>query len=752
MPPAIDFKSERTMNRFTLLLSLATAFSAASCNPDIPMDYAAWVDPRIGSGFHGHVFVGANVPNGLVQVGMTQISKGWDWCSGYHESDTTVVGFAQTHLSGTGIGDLGDVALMPFTGRGEYRDGRLFGTYSHDRETVCPGYYAVHIDPYDIDADFTATARVALHRYRFHRADEASLLIDLANGIGWDAPVDALVFRESDTVVSGYRYSTGWAKNQRIFFTARFSHPIRDFSAEKSDGEAAFDDGVTFPTKRVFGTARFDLRDGETLSVKVALSPVSIENAKRNMEAELPGWDFDAAREAARAAWNERLARIDFRTSDSTVRRIFYTSFYHTMIAPSLFCDVNGDYRGADDRIHRSSSDTYTTFSLWDTYRAAFPLVTITDPQLARGIARSFLQIAAEQGKLPVWHLMGNETDCMVGNPGICVLADLLLKGYVAPDRRGEALDAMIRSAMLDERDMDLLKEYGYIPCDLSPTYETVAKGLEYAVADWCVAETAEALGRRDADARFRERSKAYRHYFDPATGFMRARTSTGEFREPFNPFRLIHMRDDYTEGNAWQYTWLVPHDLAGLQELFGSRERFFEKLDSLFVAERADSVETSDDITGLIGQYAHGNEPSHHIAYIYACAGRQWRTAELVRRILGEMYTAAPDGICGNEDVGQMSAWYVLSALGFYQVEPAGGKYVFGSPLMEYALIDLGDGRTFEIEARGNSPENRYIRRAELNGKPYNKYYITHADIVAGGKLLLEMGSEPEPGFGTEE
>ncbi|WP_295935411.1 GH92 family glycosyl hydrolase [uncultured Alistipes sp.] len=740
------------MTCFRLIFALSALLTGISCGRNSQTDYTIFVDPRIGSGFHGHVFVGANVPNGMVQVGMTQISKGWDWCSGYHVSDTTVVGFAQMHLSGTGIGDLGDIALMPYTGAGIHRDGRLYGTYSHQREKVRPGYYYVHVDPYNIDADFTATERVALHRYRYNDAKDAALLIDLANGIGWDAPVDAMLVRESDTGFSGYRYSTGWARDQKVYFTMQFSHPVREFTLEQSDGTAAFDDGVIFPTKNVSGTARFELRDGETLSVKVALSPVSVENAKLNMAAEAPGWDFDSLCDAARSKWNDRLSCIDFQTEDTTVRKIFYTSLYHTMIAPSLFSDVNGDYRGPDDRVHHSPEQTYTTFSLWDTYRAAFPLISITDPQLARGIVRSFLQIAAQQGKLPVWHLVGNETDCMVGNPGICVLADFLLKGYVDPDRHDEALGAMVRSAMLDERDMNLLKEYGYIPYDKSTTYETVAKGLEYALADWCLAETAKAIGHEDTETRFRERSRSYRRYFDPATGFMRARSSTGSFREPFNPFRSIHMRDDYTEGNAWQYTWLVPHDVRGLEELFGSREAFLQKLDSLFIAERSADVQTSDDITGLIGQYAHGNEPSHHIAYIYAYAGRQWQTARLVRKILGEMYTATPEGICGNEDVGQMSAWYVLSAMGFYQVEPAGGRYILGSPLMDRAVITLPDGRAFEIHAQNNSPENCYIQQVELNGKAYNKFYITHADIVAGGRLMLEMGPSPNPAFGTEE
>lgn len=739
------------MNLRNTLSAFAALLLAWACTSPQQTDYTQYVDPMIGSGFHGHVFVGANVPYGLVQVGMTQLSKGWDWCSGYHQSDSTVVGFAQMHLSGTGIGDLGDIALMPYTGSGMRIKERVYATYSHDRECARPGYYAVHLEPYDIDADFTATERVALHRYRFNAATEASILLDLSNGIGWDAPIEGYLVQQSDTVVSGYRYSTGWAKNQKIFFTAHFSQPILSFSIEQSDGEAAFDDGVRFPTKNTFGTLRFDTSENAPLCVKVALSPVSIENAELNMLSELPGWDFAATEATAKQKWNDQLARIDYQTSDTTDRKIFYTSLYHTMIAPSLFCDVNGDYRGSDDRIHHTTSNAnYTTFSLWDTYRAAFPLISIINPELATGIAETFLNIYDQQGKLPVWHLMGNETDCMVGNPGICVLADYLLKGYVAPDKRDKALEAMVSSAMLDERGLDLLKQYGYIPCDKA--YETVAKGLEYALADWCVAEVAKSCGRNDLDSLFRTRSKAYRQYFDPQTRFMRGRTSEGGFREPFNPFHSRHMEDDYTEGNAWQYTWLVPHDIPGLVELLGGREAFLQKLDSLFIVDGDLGEGASSDITGLIGQYAHGNEPSHHIAYLYACQGEQWKTAQLVRRILKTMYTAAPDGICGNEDVGQMSAWYVLSSLGFYQVEPAGGKYVFGSPLMEHAEITLGNGLKFVITARGNSPENRFIQRARLNGEAYNKYYITHADIAAGGTLEFEMGNVPNPAFGSNE
>ena len=727
---------------YVVALCLPVFFSCRN-NADTPQNLTQYVNPYIGTGGHGHVFLGANVPFGLVQLGPSNIPQTWDWCSGYHISDSTIIGFSHMHLSGTGIGDLGDINLMPAVGEaalrrgvaGDYSTG-LYSLFRRATEKVRPGYYAVHLDRYNVDVELTATKRAGFHKYTFPASADAKVIFDLENGQCWDKPAEGYIVQENDTVVSGYRYSTGWARDQRIFFTAVFSKPVKHFIVSDSTAQKA---GHALRAKRVYARACFDTEEQETLYVKVALSPVSIENAKLNMQAELPGWDFEQTVRKADEAWNEELGKILFTTGDERVKRTFYTALYHTMIAPSEFCDANNDYRGADGKVYTNAPfKNYTTFSLWDTYRAAHPLMTIIHPEKINDIIHTMLAIYRQQGKLPVWHLMGCETDCMVGNPGIPVVADALLKGFDGFDRE-EAWEAMKNSALLDERGLKYLKEYGYIPYDKEE--EGLSKCMEYAIADRSIAQAAQALGKTGDYQYFLQRSKAYAHYFDPATGFMRGRSSKGTFREPFNPFEAVHRDNDYTEGNAWQYTWLVPHDVPGLVGLFGSRERFIEKLDSLFIAEGALGEHASPDISGLIGQYAHGNEPSHHVAYLYPYAGQAWKTAGIVRTILSTLYNDTPGGLSGNEDVGQMSAWYVLSALGFYQVEPAGGKYIFGSPVADKAVIKVKDGKAFTIVATNNSAENKYIQRILLNGQPYDKYYIDYKDIAAGGTLELVMG-----------
>jgi predicted alpha-1,2-mannosidase len=713
-----------------------------------------YVDPYIGTGDHGHVFLGANVPFGLVQLGPTNYSQGWDWCSGYHITDSTIIGFGHMHLSGTGIGDLGDISLMPATGEvtlergtpGEPESG-IYSLFSRSTERVKPGYYAVHLNRFHVDVELTATKRVGFHKYTFPESTDARIIIDLEHGIGWDRPAEGLVTQENDTVISGYRYSKGWAKDQRIYFTAVFSKPMKDFRFEEVEHDS---DKRIAPHGRVFdkrisvapyGQVFFNTKEKEEIYVKVALSPVSIENAKLNMQAELPDWDFNRTVAAADAAWNEELNKIDFQTTDDKTTRIFYTALYHTMIAPSEFCDVNKDYFGTDQQIHRQAAFTnYTTFSLWDTYRAAHPLLTLIHPEKMTDIIQTMLAIYREQGKLPVWHLMGNETDCMVGNPGISVVADAVLKGVAGFDREF-AYEAMKKSAMLDERGQNWMREYGYIPFDKEN--ESVAKTLEYAIADWSIAQVAKELGKPEDADYFLQLSKAYAYYFDPSVGFLRGRDSEGHFRASFDPFHSVHGEHDYTEGTGWQYVWLAPHDVEGLAGLFGSREAFVRKLDSLFIVTGDMGEYASPDISGLIGQYAHGNEPGHHILYLYACVGKPEKTAEKVRQVLNELYTDQPAGLCGNEDVGQMSAWYVLSALGFYQVEPAGGKYVFGSPVMDQATLRVADGKTFRIIAKNNSATNLYIQSVTLNGQPYDLPYIDYKDIAAGGTLEFVMSAK---------
>lgn len=705
----------------TAAVALATIFSVSA------QDYTQYVNPFIGTGGHGHVFLGANVPFGNIQAGPTQKKQGWDWCSGYHYSDSTVIGFGQMHLSGTGIGDLGDVSLLPMTNPSQ-REVK----FSHRAEYVRPGYYSVMLAS-GIRVELTATQRVAFHRYSFPAdATKGYIALNLAQGIGWDKMTSCKFKQESDKTITGFRMSEGWAKDQRVYFVAEFSEPVK---LEENESD----------TIGIFSVASTN----QPLLVKVGISAVSVENARENLQQELPGWNFASVVAKANADWNRELSKIAIKTQDERAKRIFYTALYHTMIAPSVFSDVNGEYRGADGKTHKGDFTDYTTFSLWDTYRAAFPLMTLIQPEMQRDLAETMLHIFKQQGKLPVWHLMGNETDCMVGNPGIPVLVDIALKGFNV-DKKA-VFEAVKASAMRDERGMGLLKKYGYIPCDLDPEKETVAKGLEYALADACIAKLAKQLGKTEDYKYFYKRSQSYRDfYFDKQTKFMRGVTSDHKFREPFDPFSTVHRQDDYTEGNAWQYVWLVPHDVHGLVAAFGGEKPFVSKLDSLFIVNGDMGAEASPDITGLIGQYAHGNEPSHHILYMYNYVGQPWKGADKIRYVLANLYHDDFDGLSGNEDVGQMSAWYILSSVGFYQVDPAGGRYVFGSPLFDEATLNVGNGKTFRVVAHNNSSENKYIQSAKLNGKPYTRSYIDFKDIVRGGTLEFVMGNKPSQ-FGVK-
>ena len=705
----------------TAAVALATIFSVSA------QDYTQYVNPFIGTGGHGHVFLGANVPFGNIQAGPTQKKQGWDWCSGYHYSDSTVIGFGQMHLSGTGIGDLGDVSLLPMTNPSQ-REVK----FSHKAEYVRPGYYSVMLAS-GIRVELTATQRVAFHRYSFPAdATKGYIALNLAQGIGWDKMTSCKFKQESDKTITGFRMSEGWAKDQRVYFVAEFSEPVKLEENERD-------------TIGIFSVAS----TSQPLLVKVGISAVSVENARENLQQELPGWNFASVVAKANADWNRELSKIAIKTQDESAKRIFYTALYHTMIAPSVFSDVNGEYRGADGKTHKGDFTDYTTFSLWDTYRAAFPLMTLIQPEMQRDLAETMLHIFKQQGKLPVWHLMGNETDCMVGNPGIPVLVDIALKGFNV-DKKA-VFEAVKASAMRDERGMGLLKKYGYIPCDLDPEHETVAKGLEYALADACIAKLAKQLGKTEDYKYFYKRSQSYRDfYFDKQTKFMRGVTSDHKFREPFDPFSTVHRQDDYTEGNAWQYVWLVPHDVHGLVAAFGGEKPFVSKLDSLFIVNGDMGAEASPDITGLIGQYAHGNEPSHHILYMYNYVGQPWKGADKIRYVLANLYHDDFDGLSGNEDVGQMSAWYILSSVGFYQVDPAGGRYVFGSPLFDEATLNVGNGKTFRVVAHNNSSENKYIQSAKLNGKPYTRSYIDFKDIVRGGTLEFVMGNNPSQ-FGVK-
>ena len=725
---------------------IAAALLVLGCTPKGNIDsYTGLVDMKIGTGGHGHVFVGANVPFGLVQLGPTSIPQEWDWCSGYHDSDSTVIGFSHTHLSGTGIGDLFDVTVMPVTGEVTYARGTeddpqsgLWSYADRTREIAKPGYYNIPLTRYGITAEMTATNRVGLHRYTFPQSEDAGIVIDLQNGGCWDKATETFIEACGDNAVKGYRYSKGWANAQRIYFYAEFSKPFADLNIHSIE------------YMPLYAKADFQTAEGEQILMKVALSPVSMEGAYANMQAEMPGWDFEATAKDADKAWNEELGRIKAETSDKEVLKVFYTALYHAMIAPATFCDVDGSYRGADGEIYANPGyKTYTTFSLWDTYRAAMPLYSVFQNERYIDFINTMLSIYKEQGKLPVWHLHGCETDCMVGNPGIPPVADAIVKGLQGFDYE-LAFEAMKTSALRPDRGQEHRMKYGYIPYDLFG--ESVAYDLEYALADGALANAAEVLGKEADYQHFLNRSKSYIYLFDPELHFLRGKDSKGKFRKEYNPFSSSHRADDYCEGNGWQYTWLVPHDFNGLVSCFGNKETFLNKLDSLFtVSSVIEGEETSPDISGLIGQYAHGNEPSHHILYFYTMAGQPWKTADRVREVLSTLYSAQPDGLSGNEDVGQMSSWYILSALGFYEVEPASARYWFGSPIFDKAQIEVPGG-TFTVITENNSEENRYIQSITLNGKAYTKGYIEHKDIVAGGELIIKMGSEPKVWYCANE
>ena len=718
------------MKKIVLLLmsvGLLVACQTGHIYDEEETTYTQFVNPFIGSGGHGHVFVGANVPFGFVQLGPSQVTQGWDWCSGYHYSDSVLVGFTHLHLSGTGCADLGDIAFLPLANKEQRTD-----KFSHMHEIAEPGYYSVHTEEADVQVELTATTRTGFHRYFYPDANPQLLLVNLQYGTGdGDVVLGSSLHQQGDRSIAGYRFSKGWAVNQRVYFAAEFNKPIKSL---EQDGDN-------------FSVLSFE-SGSEPLMVKVGISAVSEENARLNLQTENPGWDFDEICLKANDQWEQQLRKIQIETGDEVARTIFYTSLYHTMIAPSVFNDVNGDYRGSDDKVYEKADFTnYTTFSLWDTYRAAHPLATLIHPEKQRDFAQTFLKICEQQGRLPVWHLMANETDCMVGNPALPVLSDIVLKGF---DVDGQAaLDAMKQTAMVDSRSIGLIKKYGYIPWEKEPTNETVAKAMEYALADDALARVAKKLGDDEGYEYFYKRGQSYRKYFDPATGFVRAVDVNGKFREPFDPIKVIHRADDYTEGNAWQYTWLVPHDVKGLVSLFDSEEAFVTKLDSLFVVEGDLGEEASPDISGLIGQYAHGNEPSHHTIYLYNYVGQPWKAAMRLREVMTTLYKADPDGLCGNEDVGQMSAWYILSSLGLYQVEPAGGRYVFGSPLFNAADVQMGD-KTLHIIAHNNSADNMFIQSVRWNGMPYDKSYIDFADLKQGGTLEFEMGAYPSETFGV--
>lgn len=737
------------LQKFLLLSCLMCAFGCTGTDKPEVINPVAYVDPYIGTGGHGHTFLGVTAPFGAVQIGPNNINKGWDWCSGYHYSDSIVIGFSHLHLNGTGCSDTGDILFMPYTGKARTQPGTqqdpLSGYasyYSKDNERALPGYYEVLLKTHRTKVELTASDRVAFHRYTFPKDVEKHVMINLKDANGDDRPTDTYLEQINDTVIRGYRYSTGWSKKQQIYFSAVFSQPVH---------LTLYHDSVQVAGNRLQG---LDVKGNvavapvvEELGVKVGISPVSMENAMDNIGQEIKDWNFENIVAETTGKWNTELSKLQVETTDTVAKRIFYTALYHAFMQPIMFNDCSGEYRGTDKNIYGDPGFTnYTVFSLWDTYRAAHPLYTLVQPERVPDFINSMLAIYEQQGRLPVWHLYGSDTNEMIGIQSVPVIADAILKD-VKGFNYERAYQAMKASMMSDYKGLSYVTDLEYIPADKEN--ESVAKGLEYAIADWGVAQVARKLGKTEDYEYFSKRALAYQNYWDKDTHFFRGKNRDGSWVTPFNPVHSTHRNDAYCEGNGWQYTWLVPHDVEGLISLFGSKEAFASKLDSLFLVNEDLGDAASPDISGLIGQYAHGNEPGHHTVYLYSFVGQQWKTAEKVDYILSHMYSDLPDGLQGNEDCGQMSSWYVFSALGFYPVNPSDGMYVFGRPIFDKVVLKLPENKVFEIRANNNSAENKYIQSIELNGQPYNKLYISHADIMAGGTLVFIMGNRPNEQFG---
>ncbi|MBA9078918.1 GH92 family glycosyl hydrolase [Rufibacter quisquiliarum] len=703
----------------------------------------ALVNPFIGTGGHGHTYPGATVPFGMVQLSPDNGTQGWDWCSGYHYSDSLIAGFSHTHLSGTGIGDYCDISVMPYYASAVGRKERQ--KFSHQQETATVGLYRVKLDN-QIEVALTATERAGLHQYTFPRDSVKAVSLDLGFSINWDRPSQTRITQVNDTLITGLRKSTGWANQQWVYFAAAFSQPVQK--------AVLYQEGSAVAGKEVNGTrtrAAFWFAPGEKpLLLKVALSSASEAGALQNLQQELPSWDFNAVAQAANTKWERELQKITATFLQPGQDTIFYSALYHTNLAPTLFSDLKGQYKGGKDQVRTANFNRYTVFSLWDTFRAAHPLYTITQPQRVPDMVRSLLAGYQEMGLLPVWELAANETNTMTGYHAVPVLADALLKGHVPQENQETLYQAMLASAAQNIRSTDVYRTYGFIPADKGG--QSVTKTLEYAYDDWCIAQVAQKLGKVKDYQAFSQRAAAYQNLFDPQTLFMRGKNADGSWKTPFDPFYSEHGEEGmYIEGTAWQHSWFVPHDVQGLVNLFGSEARFVQHLDSTFkVSSKMTGANVSPDISGLIGQYAHGNEPSHHIAYLYNYAGKPWKTQEKVREILQKMYFNHPDGLSGNEDCGQMSAWYVFSALGFYPVNPADGKYVLGSPLVKEARIQVGQGKTFQITTENNSLEHKYVQQVFLNRQPLRRTYITHQEVMQGGQLKFVMGPSPNKTWGA--
>ncbi|MCW3092986.1 MAG: putative Alpha,2-mannosidase [Ferruginibacter sp.] len=708
----------------------------------------SFVDPFIGTGGHGHTYPGATVPFGMVQLSPDNGTSGWDWCSGYNYSDTVIAGFSHMHLSGTGIGDLADISVMPNI-KPIPDSTKMFTTsFSHSNESARPGFYSVKLNN-GIKASFTATERCGLHQYVFPAGTAPVIRFDLGFKINSDNAVETYIKQVNDSTIIGYRYSSGWAKVQRVYFAARTSSAFKTMQLS-ADGKDVSGQPEA-KAKIVKCQLIFTDKKGKPILMKVALSSVATENALTALQ-EIPDWNFKKIAKIADDKWEAELQKIKIDTKDPQCRRIFYTALYHTNLAPVLYSDADGTYKNILGKtIKMKHGQRYTVFSLWDTFRALHPLLTITQPERYTDILNSLLAFYDENGALPVWDLNTWETNTMTGYHCIPVLTDAIFKNWPGIDI-DKAYEGMKKSASQSIRGTPDYIKYGYLPQDKLSRSASIT--LEYGFDDWCIAQVAKKLGKMDDYKMFMNRGMSYQRLFDKETGFIRARNSDGKFVTPFDPYYSDHdgKKSNYVEGNAWQHSFFVPHDVRGLAKEYGSYQKFAGKLDSLFsVSSEVTGENASADISGLIGQYAHGNEPSHQIAYMYDYVGQPWKTQSIVRKIMDSLYHDLPDGYSGNEDCGQMSAWAVWSIVGLYPVNPANGEYVFGSPCIDNAVIALPKKKTFEISVKNNSKINKYIQRVSLDGKPYNKIFITHQMLMKGGKLEFLMGPNPDKTFGTQ-
>ena len=733
--------------RIHFIPAMLALFTLGACtfsqSSESKTDYTQLVNPFIGTDFTGNTYPGAQAPFGMVQLSPDNGLAGWDRISGYFYPDSTIAGFSHTHLSGTGAGDLYDVLFMPVTLPYKEAQGELgiHSKFSHQDEEASAGYYRVKLQDYNINVELTATPRCGVQRYTFPKA-ESMVILNLKKAMNWDFTMDSQIEVVDSCNIRGYRFSEGWARGQKLYFATRFSRPFK--SVEMDEAEIKLK-GEKVGTSKI-ARFMFDTEEGEQVTIVTALSGVSMEGAVKNLDAEAPHNDFDKYLADAKADWNKQLQRIEVTGGNDDDRVNFYTALYHSMIAPTIYSDVDGQYYGPDKQVHQADGwVNYSTFSLWDTFRAAHPLFTYTEPERVGDMVQSFIAFYEQNGRLPVWNFWGSETDMMIGYHAVPVIVDAYMKGIGKFDAE-KALEACIATSNIDEyRGIGSYKKNGYIPYNVTDKYNSenwsLSRTLEYAFDDFCIAEMAQKMGKTDIANEYYKRSQNYRNVFNPATGFMQPIDDKGVFQPNFNP-------DEYTahvcESNAWHYFWSVQHDIKGLVSLTGGQEKFAAKLDSMFTYIPTGNEELPIFSTGMIGQYAHGNEPSHHVIYLYNKVRQPWKAQKYAAQVMHELYFNAPAGLCGNEDCGQMSAWYVFSAMGFYPVNPVSGEYEIGTPLFPEMRLNLSNGKTFTVLAPNVSRENIYIQSVTVNGQPYDKSYITHQQIMDGATVEFVMGNQP--------